>query len=81
MRMGIQIDDPHPECQHAWLGIGATTICDPPISHSVCFSCRTFRHQAHGYMPGEVGEPPWYTDDVKHMGIIWDWEEEKAKLS
>lgn len=78
--------DPNPECEHRWLALGWTTICEPPIAHSVCFKCQTFKHvQDPG---GEVGrayghpdavEKTWYTNQWAHGN--WDWEREEARLT
>lgn len=49
--------DPHPECEHFWVGQGTTTICDPPIFHTVCPICRTFRAMSPPYDPAEDRSP------------------------
>ena len=63
--------DPNPDCEHDWLGIGWTTICEPPIFHSACFECRTFKHVQD---PGGRGEPGVRTEHaVEHVFYSKVW--------
>lgn len=72
-------------CDHEWCGLGWTTICEPPIAHSVCFKCRTFKHVKDP--GGEVGkaygdpdavETVTYSDEWKQGP--WDWAREEKRF-
>ena len=78
--------DPHPECSHEWRHVGWTTICEPPIAHSVCFKCRTFKHvrdpggeTARAY--GDANGKESITFALEWKIGPWDWEREERKMT
>jgi hypothetical protein len=66
-------------CEHYWVSLGCSTICEPPIRHEACGRCRTFRHtQLHSSLAEWLGSEPkpdyvWY-DDEWVLGPF-DWKD------
>lgn len=72
--------DPQPWCEHEWRAKGWTTIIEPPIAHSVCFKCRTFKHVSQRLeWPGlpTKEEETRYSKEWMYPDN-WDWEKEKG---
>lgn len=48
-------------CDHKWMSIGCSTVCEPPVYHSVCPVCRLFRHRRYSDDGREFVEEEWFT--------------------
>ena len=68
-------------CNHEWVSIGCSTVCDPPVFHSACGKCRTFRHQKFyddrdgADKDGKISDE-WF--DKEWFGP-WDWKDFDAE--